>query len=222
MARDVKIKGTRDGLLVSFGGGDLPLVLAELRAQLSRSPAFFQGGKVALAVGARAMSAVELQEVADLLSEQGMIMWAVISRSPITRESARELGLASAPPPGEEQVDLEAGQEPAIIVRHTLRSGQSVRYPGHVIVVGDVHPGAKIIAGGDIVVWGSLRGTVHAGAMGDDAATVSALQLQPMQLRIGGHISRSPNGKSGRGKQEPRPETAYVQGEDIVAELWRV
>lgn len=218
MAKGVKIKGTRDGLLVSLGGGELSLLLAELRTQLTRSPAFFQGGKVALAVGARPMSAAELGQVCDLLRDQGITIWAVISQSATTRAAARELGLASASPPEEDRVNLEAGQEPAVIVRRTLRSGQSVRYPGHVVVVGDVNPGAEIIAGGDIVVWGKLRGTVHAGAMGDDAAVVCALQLEPMQLRIGGHIARAP--ESARERPELRPETARVRGEDIVVAPW--
>lgn len=218
MARGVKIKGTRDGLLVSLGGGDLSLLLAELRTQLTRSPAFFQGGKVALAVGSRPMTAADLGQIRDLLSDQGITIWAVISQSATTRAAARELGLASASPPEEDRVNLEAGQDPAVIVRRTLRSGQSVRYPGHVVVVGDVNPGAEIIAGGDIVVWGKLRGTVHAGAMGDDTAVVSALLLEPMQLRIGGHIARAP--ETARERPEPRPETARVRGTDIVVAPW--
>lgn len=218
MADGVKIKGTRDGLLVSLGAGDLPLLLADLRAQLNRSPGFFQGGKVALAVGSRPMTRADLQQICDVLGELGITIWAVISQSPMTRAAARELGLASASPPEEAPSDLEAGQEPAVIVRRTLRSGQSVRYPGHVVVLGDVNPGAEIVAGGDIIVWGKLRGTVHAGAMGDDSAVVCALQLQPMQLRISGNIARSP--ESNRTKQKARPEVARVRGAEIVAEPW--
>lgn len=218
MANGVKIKGTRDGLLVSLGAGDLALLLADLRAQLNRSPAFFQGGKVALAVGSRPMTRADLQKICDVLGELGISIWAVISQSPMTRAAARELGLASASPPEEAPSDLDAGQEPAVIVRRTLRSGQSVRYPGHVVVVGDVNPGAEIIAGGDIIVWGKLRGTVHAGAMGDDSAVVAALHLQPMQLRIGGNIARSP--EANKTKQRVRPEVARVQGAEIVAEPW--
>jgi len=218
MTSSVKIKGTRDGLLVSLGAGDLPLLLAELRTQLNRSPAFFQGGKVALAVGSRPMSSAELQQICDVLTELGISIWAVISQSTATRAAAREMGLVSASPPEESRSDLEAGQEPAVIARRTLRSGQTVRYPGQVVVVGDVKPGAEIIAGGDIIVWGKLRGTVHAGALGDDTAVVCALQLQPMQLRIGGSIARSP--EHSRPKQGVRPEVARVRGEEIVAEPW--
>jgi septum site-determining protein MinC len=104
-----------------------------------------------------------------------------------------------------------------ILVRRTLRSGQVVQHPGHVVVIGDVNPGAEIIAGGDVVVWGKLRGVVHAGATGDDGAVVCALSLTPLQLRIGNYIARAPEGRAGLPEQ---PEMAHVQEGDIVAEPW--
>ena len=104
-----------------------------------------------------------------------------------------------------------------VLIRRTLRSGQVVQYPGHVVVIGDVNPGAEIIAGGDVVVWGKLRGIVHAGATGDDEAVVCALSLAPLQLRIGNHIARAPEGRE---DVPERPEMASVQDGEIVAEPW--
>lgn len=109
--------------------------------------------------------------------------------------------------------DMDLG----ILVRRTLRSGQVVQHPGHVVVIGDVNPGAEIIAGGDVVVWGKLRGIVHAGATGDDGAVVCALSLAPLQLRIGSHIARAPEGRE---DLPQRPEMASVQDGEIVAEPW--
>ena len=74
----------------------------------------------------------------------------------------------------------------------------------------------EIIAGGDIVVWGKLRGTVHAGALGNQDAIVCALDLAPTQLRIGSHITRSPDDR----RRKPRPETARVRDGQIIAEPW--
>jgi len=104
-----------------------------------------------------------------------------------------------------------------VLIHRTLRSGQVVQYPGHVVVIGDVNPGAEIIAGGDVVVWGKLRGIVHAGATGDDEAVVCALSLAPLQLRIGNHIARAPEGRE---DLPERPEMASVQDGEIVAEPW--
>ena len=119
----------------------------------------------------------------------------------------------------EEDAALRLAQDTAsgILVRRTLRSGQVVQHPGHVVVIGDVNPGAEIIAGGDVVVWGKLRGIVHAGAIGDDGAVVCALSLAPLQLRIGSHIARAPEGRE---DLPQRPEMASVQDDEIVAEPW--
>ena len=85
-------------------------------------------------------------------------------------------------------------------------------------MLGDVNPGAEIVAGGDIIVWGKLRGTVHAGAMGNDSAIVCALNLAPTQLRIAQYIARSPEGR----RRKPTPEVARVRNGQIVAESWEV
>ena len=81
---------------------------------------------------------------------------------------------------------------------------------------GDVNPGAEIIAGGSVIVWGRLRGMVHAGAGGDEKAIVCALDLAPTQLRIAGYISVSPQDK----RRKPLPEIASVRQGRIVAEAW--
>jgi septum site-determining protein MinC len=102
-----------------------------------------------------------------------------------------------------------------VLVRRTLRSGFSLKHAGHVIIIGDVNPGAEIVAGGDVLVWGHLRGMVHAGAEGNENAVVCALDLTPTQLRIAGYIATTPKR---RGK--PQPETARVMDGQVVAELW--
>jgi septum site-determining protein MinC len=105
--------------------------------------------------------------------------------------------------------------EQAVLVRRTLRSGFSLQHPGHVVVIGDVNPGAEIIAGGDVIVWGRLRGMVHAGANGNEAAVVCALDLSPTQLRIAGQIAVTPQR---RGKSQP--EMARLRNGQVVAEPW--
>jgi septum site-determining protein MinC len=138
----------------------------------------------------------------------------VAPRPSVWTEPGREPLPRPADETGGEESPAEGG---AVLVRRTLRSGQTVRHTGHVVVVGDVNPGAEIIAGGDVVVWGRLRGTVHAGAGGNDDAVVCALMLAPTQLRIGSHIARSPGGEPGH---RILPEVASVQGDQIVAKPW--
>lgn len=213
----VSIKGTKDGLLITLGEGDLTDCLAELGALLRDKASFFKGGKVALQVDDRRLAGEEIQGIGRLLAQNGITLWAVVSEATDTRAAARRLGLETTLRSElEKRSSLEDEFDEAVLVRRTLRSGQLVQHAGHVVVIGDVNPGAEIVAGGNIVVWGRLRGTVHAGAKGDDQAVVCALDLSPTQLRIGNYIARSPEEK----QEELCPEIASVRDGHIVAEAW--
>jgi septum site-determining protein MinC len=86
-------------------------------------------------------------------------------------------------------------------------------YPGHIVVMGDVNPGAELEAEGDIIVIGVLRGKAHAGSAGNTAAQVWSLSLQPIQLRIAEHIwvggDEKPKGRTGN--RAPGPHKAVVK-----------
>lgn len=88
----------------------------------------------------------------------------------------------------------------------TLRSGTEIRHPGSVIVVGDVNPGSTIIADGNILVWGRLRGIAHAGATGDHNCQIMALQMEPTQLRIADQVARAPE----KAPHQVYPEVAFI------------
>jgi len=102
-----------------------------------------------------------------------------------------------------------------ILVQRTLRSGQKVHYNGHVVILGDVNPGAEVVAAGNIIVMGAVRGVVHAGASGNEQCLVMAFRLQPTQLRIAGHITRPPD--DGAGEPE-HPEVARIKNGVVTIE----
>ena len=112
------------------------------------------------------------------------------------------------------------------VYRGSLRSGQVLRKTESIVVIGDVNPGAQVISGGDIMVWGRLRGVAHAGADGNRRSVVTAIDFVPTQLRIANLTAIAPDKKKGRGllfwKQEParRPEIARVVDGKIVVEPW--
>tara|TARA_Y100001968_G_scaffold7640_1_gene6515 strand:+ start:195 stop:848 length:654 start_codon:yes stop_codon:yes gene_type:complete len=84
----------------------------------------------------------------------------------------------------------------------TLRSGEYLESPGDLLILGDVNPGAKVSAEGNIIIWGRLLGIAHAGSKGDTEATISALQLRPVQLRIAEKVARGPEEKTQLGLAE--------------------
>ncbi len=216
----MQIKGIKDGLLVTLGEGEWSELEAAFLAHVEEKAAFFQGARVALDVGNHILRAAELGALRDKLSSKGISLWAIIGNSPVTEQTAQVLGLAtriSTPRPERtiRPLDTNLEGESAILVHRTLRSGFKVSHHGHIVVVGDVNPGAEIIAGGSVVVWGRLRGVVHAGADGDEQAQVSALDMMPTQLRIAGIVTVPPERKG-----KPEPETARIQNGRVVIESW--
>jgi septum site-determining protein MinC len=100
------------------------------------------------------------------------------------------------------------------VVNKTLRGGQRVEYDGDVLIIGDVNPDAYVIASGNIIIMGTARGIVHAGASGDETAIVMALKLRPQQLRIGSFFTRSPDNT----ELPEYPEKAFVREHQIYIE----
>ena len=217
----VVIKGTKDGLAITLGEGPLDDVLHEMEARLASGASFFLGGRVALRVHDRPLNAGQLQAIGAIIQRAGMSLWAVEGSHPTTLVAAGELGLetslsARVPQDAPSAESLSHRDLPGIVVRRTLRAGQEVKYAGHVTIVGDVNPGAEVVAGGDLIVWGKLRGKVYAGALGDDTAIVCALQLAPSQIRIGSLIAQPPD----RARTPKIPEMASVQEGTIIVERW--
>ena len=221
MDAKIQIKGIREGLLVTLGEGSWDEVHQALLEHLDQQADFMRGARLAIDVGNQILKAAELGQLRNEILERDLTLWAVLSNSPTTAQTAQDLGLAtrlSKPAPGLTAARVSTllhDGEPAILLRRTLRSGYRLQHAGHVIVIGDLNPGAEIIAGGDVVVWGRLRGMVHAGAEGDENATVCALDLSPTQLRIAGKIAVSPQR---RGK--PQPEVARILEGQVIAETW--
>ncbi len=237
----LEIKGIRDGLLVRLNPEDSwKNLVMQLIALIDQQQEFFRGARLVLDVGNRAVRRHELGSLQTMLSKRDVTLWAILSESDTTKATTRDLGLqvklddaAGAAPGGPEvpvsqtllmvddeseppPIDTEEAGSPGVLVKRTLRSGRTVRSGGHVVVLGDVNPGAEIIAGGDVIIWGRLRGTVHAGAHGDESSVVCALDMVPMQLRIAGHIAMSPDDK----RRKPRPEIAMVREDRIMVKGW--
>ena len=121
-------------------------------------------------------------------------------------------------PVNQEKSELHPGlnTDSGLIVRQTLRSGQTIKSKHSVIVFGDLNAGAEIESEGDIIVLGTIRGMVHAGISGDATVTVLGLRMQPTQIRIGSYISQPPAEKSG--SIVTGPERAFVENGQIVIE----
>jgi septum site-determining protein MinC len=208
----VTLRGTRDGVLIVLGDGEWNEILAELERQLARpnASAFFRGAQVSVETGNRFLHESERGQLQAVLAAHSInvgVMMPAAVQAP------------TAPKEREDMYTRPSGDSEVLMIRRTVRSGQVIKHSGPVVVYGDVNDGAEIIAAGDVLVFGKLRGLVHAGAHGDDSATIGAMSLNPPQIRIGGHIAASPEV---RGKKTRGPEIACVRSGQIVIEPWRV
>lgn len=113
----------------------------------------------------------------------------------------------------------ETEKLPTLYIHRTLRSGQSITSEGNIVIIGDVNPGAEIVAKGDITVWGILGGIAHAGSDGNTYSRIRALKLNAIQLRIGGIFARRPDTVNIPYVQKTdtfTPEEARVNRKNIV------
>ena len=223
----IRIKGLRDGLLITLGAGEWRELQELLFTQIDERSAFFRGARLALDVGNQVLRVAEISKLRDELSERDVSLWAVVSESPKTVQTAQLLGLATRiskqrkaekPHPS-----VDAGDdETALWLPRTLRSGTRIEYPGHVVVMGDVNPGAEIVAEGNVLVWGRLRGSVHAGAAFRTEASqnldafVCALTMNPTRLQIASEIANP-----SKAKPSKKPQKISLKNGKFLSEDWR-
>ncbi|HEY89707.1 MAG TPA: septum site-determining protein MinC [Thermoflexia bacterium] len=219
MNQFIVIKGTPQGLRLQPRSNNWEQVLNTLQHSLQEAGDFFRGGRVILELSPQhSLNEVTLATLRELVEKYELTLWAVTGGNLKVQRLVRQQGLRTKlPQPPVPRRDAAAKEANAQLVERTLRSGQRLQATQHVILVGDVNPGGEIVANGNIIVWGRVLGTAHAGATGDRFATIRALELNPAQLRIAGLITRSPEGTKPRPSE---PEIAYIQENSIVVEPW--
>src|SRR5438067_2309093 len=189
----IALKGTRNGLLLTLEP-ETPFseLLNALSDRLAEAPSFFRGASLALDTSRRMLRVSERIQLEDLLAHYHMSVTPLEQIAPMqrngepqavpTNDTASPI-TATSSETSQVQHDLrETGD--TLLIRRTIRSGQAIHHPSNIVILGDVNPGAEVVAGGDIIIWGVLRGMVHAGYPDDESACVCSLQLAPVQLRI--------------------------------------
>jgi len=170
--------------------------LEEVRQLLGAEP---EPAPALLDCGDRPVTLPELRSIASALEQAGLPLRRVEASEALSLVPAAALGLetalhrAGSSPMEPAEVATEATAGAGLTIhRGTLRAGDHLQVEGTVLVLGDVNPGARVTAGGDVRVWGRLRGVAHAGCQGNGDARIVALQLRPLQLRIAAAVARGP------------------------------
>jgi septum site-determining protein MinC len=208
----VMLKGQRDGIHIFLdAGANMDVIHADLRKKVSAGRAFFEGADIKIAFKGRDLTELQEQELLDIIMDETSIEFTFV-------ESVNYV----APPPADAQPTeapptVTYTESPTAYFRGGLRNGQCVKHAGSVVIMGDANAGSEIIAAGNVIVLGQLKGMAHAGCRGDASCFVSALTLRPTQLRIANIISNVPPPTDG-GK--PTPACAYLQdGEVFIVQM---
>jgi len=213
MREDVLFKGSKGGLeLVINQSADFTDILEQLKEKLESAANFFIGSTgIRVVSGTNSLTGDERRQLINLLADYGLALHEQPSEL-LPLEFVQDTDIHVGDSPVEYRQEAEGGK--TLIVSRMLRSGQKVVFNGSVIIVGDVNPGAEIIASGNITVQGTCRGVAHAGVNGDYAATITADKLIAGQLRIAGLIARAPDNQD-----EPTcREIAHIANGAVVIE----
>ena len=219
MQNGIVIKSSRAGMTVLLDP-NLPFeeLLVAIAKKFKDSARFWGAVQMTLTLEGRRLTPEEEMAVVNTITENSQIDVLCLLDTDAQRIERCEKAL------NEKLMELSA--QTGQFYRGTLRSGQKIEVDGSIVILGDINPGAQIVAGGNVVVLGCLKGTVHAGYPEDNSAFVAALMMEPMQIQIGSYIARSPdqrvkntkkNAKK-KNRQELLAKLAFVENDSIFIE----
>lgn len=222
----VTIRGKENGLEIRLSEkSTYPVLREELIQVLKQNSGFFKDSRTKVVLRGKSLSEAQRKEIkrvfamdygisdvlygdeADLLREVEL----KIEAAPKLREQKEDV-TPGIPAPDTDLISTSYFDAQSIFINNTVRSGQRIECEGDIVIIGDVNPGAEVIAGGSIAVFGKLKGLVHAGCAGRKDVCVAAVNMSPKQLRISGRVVTFPNG----GKETGGAEVAEFRDGRVV------
>jgi septum site-determining protein MinC len=205
----------KEGSTISYAWSEIIQQIQQRLSGDSRSWDF--NTPVRILANDRLLDTTQIQELADILLQSNLSLKRFYTKRRQTAVAIATCGFSVEQQTTQQALITEASTKLVVAdpmyVQMTLRSGTEIRHDGSVIVMGDMNPGSVVIAEGDILVWGKLRGTVHAGAGGNAGSIVMATQMQPSQIRIADFVARGPSNVPA----QFFPEVAYVTSQGKIS-----
>ena len=218
MSHLVTLKWNKYGVtLILDGDVDFDEILKAVEIKFKDASRFFKNAKTAICFEGRKLSDEEERQIIDVIEcTTELEIICVIDVDKEREEFFKKIVEDTIKEKEEKEQkaevpDVSSGQ----FYRGTLRSGQILESDGDVIVLGDVNPGAKVIAARNVVILGCLKGTVYAGMNDVDNAFVVAMSMNPMQIRIGNSIARSDDNSKSKNNE---PQIAFLENGNIYIE----
>lgn len=174
MPHNIKISQTTNEIILNVNMvAEMNEILEELELRLPRLKNFYQSSTIPMRITGRLFTTPEIATLRETINNE-------IDVEIKFDEPSDLLGLHAIKRTFKAETDVSQTK----FVQNSLRSGQKEEYQGSIVVCGDVNAGAQIIAGGNIMILGALRGMAHAGANGNTMAMISANNIGITQIRI--------------------------------------
>ena len=210
MTKAVTIKGNKYGLIIYVDDSlSFEEASEEIIKKLNECEKFYSGASLGVTFEGKRFSDSEEREIVNLIMQNSSINIPCIIDNDKFKEDYFRKNLEERL----QDMDSNSGQ----FYKGTLRSGQVLESESSVVILGDVNPGAKVLAAGNVVILGSLKGTVYAGIAGNPSSFVVALEMDPVQLRIGNVLGRSSE-KPSKKIKNTGTKIAYLYDDNIYIE----
>ena len=211
MSRVIVIKSNRYGITLFLDkDASFQELLGSIREKFRASSKFFKDAQMALAFEGRQLTQEEQIEVIQAIQESSGLQVLCILENDALKESEHSKQIVE----GRKQKSAES--DGTILMKERFVPDRFWTSETSIVILGDVNPGATVVSKGNVVVLGALKGTIHAGAAGNESCFVAALNMMPMQIRIGDCIARSADGPMTKGATEPM--IAYTENGNIYME----
>ncbi|WP_455719417.1 septum site-determining protein MinC [Agathobacter sp.] len=226
MSQSVTIKSNKYGInLVLNAEVAFDELLKDVIEKFKASANFFKNAKLALSFEGRELSEDEEQQIIAAIEDNTTIEILCIVENGTKQEAVMKENVEAFYDAVQQQYENAIAQNqmpenvnvPDQFYRGTLRSGQVISSDSSVTIIGDVNPGAKIIAQGNIVILGALKGNAHAGCTGDRSCFIFALDMQPIQIQIGDLIAKSPDKPEPKRRARRKEKTSEAEAQIAIA-----
>lgn len=172
-----------------------------LEAKIRLAPQFFNGTPIVLDLhGYTSETLPHFADIKALLDSKGLKLVGVATNNALYKNAAFVEGLAAMDPkqssastqnskketPSVENNNPASPQPHSKMVMQSVRSGQQIYAENDLIILGMVSPGAEIIAGGNIHVYGKLSGRALAGIQQLSVARIFCREFDAELIAIAG------------------------------------
>lgn len=207
MDERIIIKGNKSGLIAEINMhkfSDFTEMLELLLSRLSKGKRFYRKSTLTINTSLNLINDKDIEHLEKVLFDEIDIK-DIIWQDDNVKENEKEK---------EKKTFSGVYEGKTKFLRKTVRGGQSIRYNGNIVIIGDINSGAEVTAAGNIIVLGAIKGNVSAGANGNTKAIIAAFSLQPEILKISNIVTLSPDDS-----EEPEyPEVAKVKDGAIIVE----